>query len=76
MGIDFYIRKEVDMGRVKELSIWLAESVYIHHWSDEEIMNTLAKLYPDIQQARIDNWLREQIQVVRENPKLYQSMFN
>jgi len=64
------------MGRVKELAMWLAESVYICHWSDEEIMTALASHYPDIQQAGLDVWLREQIQVVRENPKLYQSMFD
>jgi hypothetical protein len=62
------------MGRMKELAMWLSESVYIRHWSDEEIMTNLASLYPDIQQAGLDIWLREQIQVVRENPELYQSM--
>lgn len=64
------------MGRVKELAMWLAESVYISHWSDEEIINALANLYPDVQQVRLNNWLFEQIHVVRENPKLYQSMFD
>ncbi len=64
------------MGRVKELAMWLAESVYIRQLSDDEIMTILASRYPDIQQDGLDVWLREQIKVVRENPKLYQSMFD
>jgi hypothetical protein len=64
------------MGRVKELGIWLAESVYISHWSDDEIMTSLTSRYPDIQQSGLDDWLLEQIQVVRENSRLYQSMFD
>jgi hypothetical protein len=62
------------MGSVKELAMWLAESVYIRNLSDDEIMTTLAMRYPDVQKDGLDNWLRGQIQVVRENPDLYQSM--
>jgi hypothetical protein len=62
------------MGRVKELAMLLADSVYISHLSDEEIMMALAKRYPDIRKDGLDSWLREQIQVVRENPNLYQEM--
>jgi hypothetical protein len=64
------------MGRVKELAMLLAESVYIRHWSDDEIMTILTNRYPDIQKDGLDVWLREQIKAVRENPKLYQSMFD
>ncbi len=64
------------MGRVKELAMWLAESVYILNLSDEEIMTALADHYPGIEQAGLDDWLREQIQVVKENPELYQSIFD
>jgi hypothetical protein len=64
------------MGRVKELAMWLAESVYISHWSDDEIMTSLTSRYPDIQQSGLDDSLLEQIQVVRENSRLYQSMFD
>ena len=64
------------MGRMKELAMWLSESVYIRQLSDDEIMTILAGRYPDIQKDGLDIWLREQIQTVRENPKLYQSMFD
>jgi hypothetical protein len=64
------------MGRMKELAMWLSESVYIRHLSDDEIMTILASRYPDIQKDGLDIWLREQIKVVRENPNLYQSMFD
>jgi hypothetical protein len=64
------------MGKVKELAMWLAESVYIRQWSDYEIMTILTSRYPDIQKDGLDDWLHEQIQVVRENPQLYKSMFD
>jgi hypothetical protein len=64
------------MGRMKELAMWLSVSVYIHQLSDKEIMTILASRYPDIQKDGLDIWLREQIKAVRENPKLYQSMFD
>jgi hypothetical protein len=32
------------MGRVKELAMWLAESVYISHLSAKEFMTTLASI--------------------------------
>ena len=64
------------MGRMKEFAMWLSESVYIRQLSDDEIMTILAGRYPDIQKDGLDIWLREQIQAVRENPKLYQSMFD
>ncbi len=64
------------MGRVKELAMWLAERVYISNMTDEEIMTTLSQRYPEIHKDGLENWLREQIQVVRENPHLYQSMFD
>ena len=63
------------MGRMKELAMWLSESVYIRQLSDDEIMTILVSRYPDIQKDGFDVWLREQIQAVRENPKLYQSMW-
>jgi len=64
------------MGRMKELAMWLSESVYIRQLPDDEIMTILASRYPDIQKDGLDIWLREQIQIVRDNPKLYQSMFD
>ena len=64
------------MGRMKEFAMWLSESVYIRQLSDDEIMTILAGRYPDIQKDGLDIWLREQIQIVRDNPKLYQSMFD
>lgn len=64
------------MGRMKELAMWLSESVYSRQLSDDEIMTILASRYPDIQKDGLDVWLREQIQAVRENPKFYQSMFD
>jgi hypothetical protein len=64
------------MGRMKELAMWLSESIYIHQLSDDEIMTILASRYPDIQKDGLDIWLREQIKVVRENPNIYQSMFD
>ena len=64
------------MGRMKELAMWLSESIYIRKLSDDEIMAILGNRYPDIQKDGFDVWLREQIQAVRENPNLYQSMFD
>jgi len=64
------------MGRMKEFAMWLSESVYIRQLSDDEIMTILASRYPDIQKDGFDAWLREQIQIVRNNPKLYHSMFD
>jgi hypothetical protein len=64
------------MGTMKELAMWLSESVYIRQLSDDEIMTILASRYPDIRKDGLDSWLREQIQAVRENPKLFQSKFN
>jgi hypothetical protein len=60
------------MGAVKSFAMWLAERVYLSRWSDEEIITNVKSQYPDFQRARILDWLRIQIQTVRENPDLYQ----
>jgi hypothetical protein len=64
------------MGRVKEFAMWLAESIYLYKWSDEQIITSFTNQHLDSQRPDVQIWLHEQIQVVRENPKLYQSMFD
>ena len=59
------------MGRVKELSIWLADCVYQQNMSDETIIACINSFSNEEQSDTIHHWLKAQIQVVRNNPHLY-----
>ena len=65
-------RKDVDMGRVKEFALWIAECVYQRQMSDEAIVESVNLVNPYEQYDDINCWLRKQIQVVRNNPQLYE----
>lgn len=64
------------MGRVKDFAVWLAESIYLHHWSEEQIITSITNQYPESQRFGVQIWLREQIKIVKENPTLYKSMLD
>jgi hypothetical protein len=64
------------MGSVKAFAMWLAECIYLHQWSDEQIITSITTQHPDGQRLGVQIWLREQINIVKENPSLYKSMLD
>lgn len=60
------------MGRVKEFAFWLADCVYLRHMSNEAIAESVNLVNLKGQQDDFNRWLREQIQIVRKNPQLYE----
>jgi hypothetical protein len=60
------------MGRMKELSILLAEYVYFRNMSDEAIVETVNLVNPNEKHDDFNRWLLAQIQIVRKNPQLYE----
>lgn len=65
------LKKEFDMGRVKEFAFWLAECVYDRQMSNQEIICTVNSPWSETYQEEYDKWLSEQIQAVRNNPQIY-----
>ena len=59
------------MGQVKNFALWLSESIYSRHMSNEAILSALAARYPDGDLDRSREWLLEQIRIVKTNPQLY-----
>ena len=59
------------MGQVKNFAIWLSECVYERNMSNEAIMSALANQYPDSDLDPVQDWVLEQIRVVRAHPQLY-----
>ncbi len=64
------------MGRVKDFAMWLAESIYLHRWSEKQIINSVITQHPDSRRPCVQRWLREQIKIVKDNPTLYKSMLD
>ena len=61
------------MGRVKEFALWLADCVYQRQMSDRSIIESVNLNNTHGQHDDYSRWLREQIQIVRKNPQLYES---
>ena len=60
------------MGRVKEFALWLADCVYQRQMSDRSIIESVNLNNSHGQHDDFNRWLREQIQIVRKNPQLYE----
>ena len=58
------------MGRMKEYALYLASMIYQQKMSDEQIINTTVAEWG----IESTDWIKDQIKVVRENPKLYKEM--
>ena len=61
------------MSCMKEFVVWLAESVYQYRMSDGEIYRSFLVKTNSQDSEETITWLREQIQVVRDDPKTYQN---
>ena len=62
------------MGQVKRFAIWLSGCVYQLQMTDMEILSAGKPLWSDTQQEEDDQWLSEQIEVVRNNPTFYETL--
>ena len=62
------------MGRVKEFALWLAESVYLLGMSDEAIISACRLQDMDADNINRKQWIKAQIDVVRDNPQIYEAM--
>ena len=62
------------MGQVKRFGIWLSGCVYQLQMTDNEILSAVKPLRSDTQQEEDDQWLSEQIEVVRNHPTFYETL--
>ena len=62
------------MGQVKRFAIWLSGCVYQQQMTDKEILSAVKPLRSDTQQEDADQWLSEQIETVRNNPQIYETL--
>ena len=62
------------MGQVKRFAIWLSGCVYQLQMTDKEILSAVKPLRSDTQQEEDDQWLSEQIETVRNNPQIYETL--
>ena len=62
------------MSRTKEFAIRLANCVYQYQMSDEAILHSFLDNANDHSSDENIAWLREQIQVVRDNPKSFRDL--
>ena len=62
------------MGQVKRFAIWLSGCVYQLQMTNMEILSAVKPLRSDTQQEKDDQWLSEQIEVVRNNPTFFEKL--
>ncbi|GAH41483.1 unnamed protein product, partial [marine sediment metagenome] len=60
------------MGQVKHFAIWLSDCVYQLQMTDMEILSAVKPLRTDTQKGEDDQWLSEQIEVVRNHTTFYE----
>ena len=60
------------MGRVKEFGFWLQHCVHCSSMTDQEIVVTAHHQFGGAHELSQDIWLSEQIELVRNNPNLFQ----
>jgi hypothetical protein len=62
------------MSQMKELAQWLATSVYLYHMTDKDIQQAFENYFGKWVVTPDPNWIKGQIQTVRNNPEMYRDM--
>lgn len=60
------------MSNVKNWATWIAEQVYIHKLTNEQILNSAQQHWGEISKL----FFLEEIEKVRNNPEVYKHMHN